>query len=114
MIWQMFVIVFSGCTFSLAFAIQQMTIHNRHFKVGIVPRPPVFAYNTDNNGQDIFGGKLSKIIDYFKNARNCTFQVVIPDDGLWGNCNEENCTGMIGLVNRSEVDFAFGMLKDVL
>ena len=109
MIWHMFVIVFSGCRFCSALAIEQITTHNRHFKVGIVPRPPVFAVSKDNNGQDIFGGKLSKTIEYFKNARNCTFQVVIPDDGLWGNCNEENCTGMIGLVNRSEVDFAFGM-----
>ena len=113
MIWQMFAMMFSGCTLRLAFAIEQMSIHNRNLKVGIVPRPPVIAVSKDNNGQDVFGGMLGKMIDYFKLARNCTFQVVIPDDGLWGNCNEENCTGMIGLVNRSEVDFALGMVKDV-
>ena len=113
MIWQMFVMILSGYTLSLAFAIEQMTIHNRHLKVGIVPRAPIIAVSKDNNGQDVFGGMLGKMIDYFKIARNCTFQVMIPDDGLWGNCNEENCTGMIGLVNRSEVDFAFGMMKDV-
>ena len=109
MIWKMLVMIFCGCTICLAFAREQMSIHNRHLKVGMVPRPPVFTISKNNNGQDIFGGKLSKIIDYFKNARNCTFQVVIPDDGLWGKCNGDNCTGMISLVNRSEVDFAFGM-----
>ena len=114
MICQIFAMMFSGCTLSLAFATEQMTMHNHHFKVGIVPRPPVVTVGKDNNGQDIFGGIAGKFIDYLKSARNCTFQVVIPDDGLWGYCNEEkNCTGMIGLVNRSEVDFAFGMAKDV-
>ena len=41
-----------------------------------------------------------------KQARNLT---VVTGDGYWGKCyNETSCTGMIGMVNRKEVDFAIG------
>ena len=44
-----------------------------------------------------------------KQARNLTITVV-SGDGYWGKCyNETSCTGMIGMVNRKEADFAIGM-----
>ena len=84
-------------------------MHNQHFKIGTMPYPPWAVISKDENGQDIIGGLLGKLLEYLKGARNCTFEVVIPNDQLWGNCyGKNNCTGMIGLVNRSEVDFAIG------
>ena len=72
-------------------------MHNKHFKIGTVPHPL----------NDLIG----KFLEYVKNARNCTFKEVIPDDGLWGNCyGKNNCSGMIGLVDRKEVDFAIGSI----
>ena len=42
-------------------------------------------------------------------ATNCVFHIERPRDGLWGNCHSiNNCTGMIGMVQRREVDFALG------
>ena len=103
------VIVLIGCSLGEGASREQMTIHNKHFKIGAVPRPPVAIISKDRNGKDIIGGLLGAFFEYLKDARNITYKVVIPDDGRWGNCyGNNNCTGMIGLVNRNEVDFAIG------
>ena len=40
-------------------------------------------------------------------ARNFTFFIVRPPNEDWGTCNgRNNCSGMIGMVNRREADFA--------
>ena len=115
MILQSCVIFLIGCSVGQASSKEQMTMHNRHFKIGAVPRPPLTIISRDKNGQDVIGGLLGKFFEYLKNARNCTFEVVIPDDGLWGNCyGKNNCSGMIGLVNRNEVHFAIGNFENIL
>ena len=88
---------------------RQMTLANKHLRMGAVPVPPFLVKNKDNNGQESYSGLIWDLVEYMKNARNCTFTVMIPPDGLWGNCyGNHNCSGMIGMVNRSEVDFAIG------
>ena len=87
-----------------------MTLFNKHFKIGAVPIPPFFTINQDQNGQEIYGGMLWDFIEYIKEARNCTFTVMTPPDGLWGQCyGTNNCTGMLGMVTRLQVDFALGI-----
>ena len=87
-----------------------MTLHNKHLKMGAVMFPPFLVKSKDDNGQESYSGLLWDLVEYVQKARNCTFTVVIPPDGLWGNCyGKNNCTGMIGLVSRSEVDFALGI-----
>ena len=110
MILKTYVLVLIGCSFYEGSSGEQITMHNKHFKIGVVPRPPDMVVITKNkNGQDIVGGLMGKVLKYLEKARNCSFKVVIPDDGLWGNCfGRYNCTGMIGLVSRNEVDFAVG------
>ena len=80
-----------------------------HLRMGAVPFPPFLVRNLDKNGQESYSGILWDFVEYIQKARNCTFTVVIPPDELWGICyGNNNCTGMIGLVNRREVDFAIG------
>ena len=45
-----------------------------------------------------------------KQAKNISFTLVAPSDGLWGGTcySSNNCSGMIGMVNRKEVDMALG------
>ena len=113
--WPMrrYLIFFIGCSLVWplhASSHEQITMHNKHFKIGAVHRPPVAVITKDKNGQNIIGGLLGKSLEFFSKARNCTFEVVIPDDDTFGNCiKKSNCTGMIGLVNRNEADFAIGM-----
>ena len=78
--------------------------------MGALPAPPMFIITKDKNGQDTYSGFMWDLIEYIQKARNCTVTVVVPQDKEWGYCHErDNCTGMIGQVNRQEVDFALGM-----
>ena len=80
-----------------------------HIKLGAEAWPPFIVIEKDENGKDIYSGMTWESIESIKKATNCTFTVVRPPDGLWGNCYDvNNCTGMIGLVQRKEVDFAIG------
>ena len=80
---------------------------NKHFKIGAVPWPPFLVINKNEKGENSISGPVGDYFGYMQKARNCTFTIVTPSDGLWGNCNgADNCTGVIELVARKEVDFA--------
>lgn len=58
---------------------------------------------------DVKGGVLVDFFKFMKAARNFTYTIVREPDGIWGNCEgKHNCTGMVGMVLRGEVDFALG------
>ena len=86
---------------------------NKNLRIGAAAAPPFIVKSTDKNGKDSFSGIIWDFMEYIQKARNCTFTVVTvtPQDNLWGNCfGDNNCTGMIGMVSRKEVDFALGLL----
>ena len=100
---------FFGCPAS---STKQITLSNKHLRIGVVPHPPYLIIRKDKKGQYIYSGLYGDFFDYIKKARNNTIELVIPPDHLWGNCyDNDNCTGMIGLVSRSEVDFALGIIS---
>ena len=51
-----------------------------------------------------------ELLMIMKQAKNISFTLVAPSDGLWGGTcySSNNCSGMIGMVNRKEVDMALG------
>ena len=58
---------------------------------------------------ETYGGALWELLKLVKQARNVTYSILRPQSSHWGICNsQDNCTGMIGMVNRNEVDFALG------
>ena len=63
-----------------------------------------------NNEEKIFKGAFWELLVFIQQARNCTFSLIKSIDLIWGGeCyDSNNCTGMIGMVNRKEVDFALG------
>ena len=63
-----------------------------------------------NNEDKMFNGAFWELLTFVQQARNCTFSIVKSVDSLWGgSCHSSNnCTGMIGMANRNEVDFALG------
>ena len=68
---------------------------------------PIFGGERDPPGSIIFL-KIDALM-FMKRARNFTFTTIDESDGIWGVCVEENnCTGMLGMVNRGEVDLALG------
>ena len=109
MFW-IFFVGYLGCQVSSS---RQMTLSNKHLRMAAVPFPPFLVKGEDENGHGTYSGLLWDFIEYIQDARNCTFTVVIPPDLSWGNCyGNNNCTGMIGLVNRREVDFALGIIDE--
>ena len=101
---------FMGCLGAQVSSIRQNKLFNAHLKIGAVPAPPVFNITKDINGKESYSGLMWDLIEYIQKARNCTVTVVVPKDREWGYCHAtNNCTGMIGQVNRQEVDFALGM-----
>lgn len=56
-----------------------------------------------------YDGVMWHLLLFMQKARNFTFTLVHEADSEWGSCYAiDNCTGMIGMVNRGEADFALG------
>ena len=71
-------------------------------------------WEEDCPGQRKYGGIMWDFLMFMKKARNFTFTLVHETDYVWGVCYEtNNCTGMVGMVNRKEVDFAIGRLSAI-
>ena len=99
---------------------------DRHLKVAAVPWRPFImfycnekemgdAHDCTNNGNITYGGALWDFLNMVKLKRNVTFSVLSPPTPTWGYCHGiNNCTGMIGMVNRKEVDFALGIFLNHL
>ena len=96
-------------------------LENKHLKVAAERYAPFFvSYCPDgkeklygakcaDSGKETYGGVLWEFLDFMKHRMNLTFTILEAPDHEWGTCNgENNCTGMIGMVNRREVDFAIG------
>ena len=123
----MFVIDLLGVATTLAnFGMQieakeHEALQNKHLKVAAAPWSPFFIlYCNDNmvywaddcpDKENItYGGALWDLLNMVKLARNVTFSILRSPTNTWGYCHTmNNCTGMIGMVNRKEVDFALGI-----
>ena len=103
-----------GCRASSSSA-RQMSLSNKHLRMGAVPWPPFLNTHEGENGKQFYSGVLWDFVKYMKEARNLTITVVIPQDGIYGGggegyCYEKNnCTGLVGMLDRKEVDFALGI-----
>ena len=94
-------------------ALRQLKLSNRNLIVAFEPWPPFLVVTKDETGMNTYSGSgvIWEFLEYIKEARNCTYtHFVRSPDGLWGDCyGVNNCTGMLGQVNRKEVDFAIGL-----
>ena len=90
---------------------------NRHLVVAAEMWEPFWGeeYGPDGEwehpqGRVTYSGIMWDILMLMKRTKNCTFTVVPSIDGLWGGTcyGLNNCTGMIGMANRKDIDFAIG------
>ena len=96
-------------------------LQNKHLKVAAEPWSPFFilycnedkisrADDCPDKENITYDGVLWEFLKMVKLARNVTFSILSSPDQTWGYCHSmNNCTGMIGMVNRKEVDFALGI-----
>ena len=115
MILQYFYLFFVGYLGCQVYSMPRKAMQNKHIKMAAVPFPPYLAQYTDKNNKTRYTGLLWDMAHYIEKARNCTFEVMVPADQMWGNCacptcptSQTNCSGMIGMVVRGEADFALG------
>ena len=85
-------------------------LRNQHLTIVGEFWPPFVTYDLDENGTAAnYGGAMWDLLLFMQRARNFTFTLVSEAVNEWGSCYEvDNCTGMIGMVNRKDVDFASG------
>ena len=85
------------------------TLNNKHLVIAAEPWPPYSVFTEGADGEIRVEGLFWDYVKFWLYARNFTYTVVRSSDGTWGWCSEpNNCTGMIGMVNRKEVDFVLG------
>ena len=121
------VVIYFLCVFAMASTMGSQfpgkghnLLLNKHIKVAAVPWSPFIIFycneekmdRTDeclDKGNETYGGALWELLKLVKHARNVTYSILKPPTLEWGICySPNNCTGMIGMVNRREVDFALG------
>ena len=72
-------------------------------------------WEEDCPGERTYHGILWNLLLFMQHARNFSFTLVHEADYEWGICHSiNNCTGMVGMVNRGEVDFALGSICTVI
>ena len=104
-----------------SFCLKQESLENKHLIVeGEYWYPYLFwlcpgapddglEWEEDCPGNRTYDGVMWHLILFMKQARNFTFSLIDQGDYEWGSCSSiNNCTGMIGVVNRGEADFALG------
>ena len=104
----------------------QKSLFNKHLRVAAIPIGSFMAIycngtkvaadwkdstidNCPDKEDETYEGILWELLKFIKLARNVTFSIVTLPKHEFGFCHgTSNCTGMIGMVHRREVDFALG------
>ena len=104
-------------------ATSRNTLLNKHLKVAAETWNPfiilycngiemTFKDKCPDKDNITYGGAVSEILKLVKRARNVTFTIMRPSEYSWGDCKSPtDCDGLIGMVNRGEVDVALGRLS---
>ena len=97
------------------------SLRNKHLKIAGGYWYPYVMWSCPEGGLDWktdcpnnrkYSGIAWDMLMFMQKARNFTFTLLSDEDMVWGTCyTTDNCTGMIGMVNRREVDFAIGIFN---
>ena len=100
--------------FNFALAQKGHELSNSHLKIAYSEWVPFLMVDPDADGGGWrCTGIVGELLNFMQHARNITFTLIEEPNGVWGNCEDaSNCTGIIGMVNRKEVDLALGMHAD--
>ena len=97
-----------------ACAKKEYPLSNKHLKIAYYEWDPMFKINKNPDGTVKYSGILGNLVVLMQQKRNITFTLLEEPNAMWGNCEgSNNCSGMIGMVNRKEADFALGMYISV-
>ena len=94
-------------------------LRNKHIVVNGEYWSPMLTFDyTEDGNKTNYGGIMYDLLLFMQRARGFTFDIISDADYTWGLCYEPyelrfnetywECDGMIGMVNRSEIDIALG------
>ena len=98
----------------------ERALSNKNLLVAADAWPPFFIVYCSNGkekgwsekcpgGNMSYGGITWELLLIVQRTRNISFTILESIDRTWGNCHgKDNCTGMVGMVNRGEADLALG------
>ena len=91
---------------------KHLTVEGEYYEPFLMWECPGYGleWEEDCPGQEMnYDGVMWHLLLFMQKARNFTFTLVHEAAAEWGSCHTiDNCTGMIGVVNRGEADFALG------
>ena len=92
----------------LPHVIEATELNGKHLTIAAEHWPPYFTISVDQ-GNPVFSGVMSLVLEYLQTTLNFTSTIVRPPDGTWGATDATGqWGGMVGMVYRNEVDFALG------
>ena len=97
----------------------ERALSNKNLTVAADSWPPFFIWYCDGKEKELtekcpvgnrsYGGITWDLLLIVQRTRNISFTIVESIDRGWGHCySKDNCSGMIGMVNRGEADLALG------
>ncbi|XP_041354577.1 glutamate receptor ionotropic, kainate 2-like [Gigantopelta aegis] len=84
--------------------------NNRKLKAATIVWSPFVERNKDKNGRDVFEGICMDLLHQLALSLNFTYEVMETPDGEFGTLVNNSWTGLVGLLQREEVDLVVGPL----
>ena len=93
----------------------QEKLTNKHLVIATEAFPPFVELTRNDDGEVEVKGVLWDYVKFWLTARNCTYDLVISNYGSAGHCAmPNNCSGVLGMVNRNEVDLAISRQNELV
>ena len=107
MCWMLAILLMRISCQSVDAATDTSSIRNSHLV--LAAKEGAFFKSNGNSASEPFRGPIWMILKYLQEALNFTFELRRPPDGTVGYIYENGSwSGMIGMINRSVVDFGIG------
>ena len=116
--WSVYMLAVTVMLGQESLCVKQISLENKHLMIAGEHWYPYFFWECPDYGIDwvedcpdnrTYDGVMWHLLLFMQQARNFTFTLVHLAEAEWGSCiSINNCTGMIGIVNKGEADFALG------
>ena len=86
-------------------------LHNQHLRVGTAIWYPFVGYRKDRTPP--YYGICIDLLEYIASKTGFTYTLVEPPDGYWGGKVNGSWTGLVGMLERKEVDIVVAPLSNI-
>ncbi|KAK7475656.1 hypothetical protein BaRGS_00033082 [Batillaria attramentaria] len=83
---------------------RSLGLNGVQLQVGVNTWYPYVIETGTKNGNVSYTGLCMDLLQYLAQSLNFSYELVLPSDGEWGEKRGGNWTGLVGLIQRREVD----------